>query len=364
MTSLSFDAALDLDALDLDALDFDTLDGATIELTADQIRQAGAGKSWILYLETLAQMGLGAWFADHHLTASLIAGSDDDNRWVTRGFQVQGLMVSASEEDVVYVKRNINPAHFYILTQVSEEHGQVKVSGFVRSEVFQSLIQSYSRFGDGYGDDYGDDCGDDFELPITAFNSNPAMLLLALRCAEHQAIELPIAVPSVVDRVVNLRSWIQGHFNQGVNQGLDAISEALDWTPLQPVGVRSELPQILQSLARRGIRLADNAQGASQMITVAKIPLRLYVMTSEISDAEWGILAVLESATLEPMPMGTILRLSDDRTVLIEQRFDGQETTDRSIFTEVVSGMDESVLVEIVLPNGVVYPLPRFVFAS
>ena len=51
-------------------------------------------------------------------------------------------------------------------------------------------------------------------------------------------------------------------------------------------------------------------------------------------------------------------------TVLIEQRFDGQETTDRSIFAEVVSGMDESVLVEIVLPNGVVYPLPRFVFAS
>ena len=352
MTSPSFDVALDFDALDLGALDFDTLDGATIELTADQIRQAGAGKSWTPYLETLAQMGLETWFADHHLTASLMAGSDDDNRWMAQGFQVQGLMVSASEEEVVCVKRDMNPAHFYVLTQVAEEQGQVRVSGFVRSEVFQSLIRSHSYISD--------DCGDNLELPIAAFDPNPAMLLLALRCAECQVIELPIAVPSVIDRVVNLRSWIEGRFNQG----LDAISEALDWTPLQSVGVRSELPQILQSLARRGIRLADNAQGASQMITVAKIPLRLYVMTSEVSDAEWEMLVVLESATLEPMPTGIILRLSDDRNVLIEQCFDGQETTDRSIFSEVVSGMDESVLVEIVLPNGVVYPLPRFVFAS
>ena len=356
MTSPSFDVALDLDALELDVLDFDTLDGSTIELTADQIHQAGADKSWIPYLETLAQMGLETWFADHHLTASLITGFDNDNRWMTQGFQVQGLMVSASEEEFVCVRRDMNPAHFYVLTQVAEEQGQVKVSGFVRSEIFQSLIESYTHIDN--------DCGDDFELPIAAFDSNPVTLLLALRCAEHQVIELPIAVPSVIDRVVNLRSWIQGHFNQGVNQGLDAISEALDWTPLQSVGVRSELPQILQSLARRGIRLADNAQGASQMITVAKIPLRLYVMTSEVSDAEWEILVVLESATLEPMPTGIVLRLSDDRTVLIEQRFDGQETTDRSIFAEVVSGMAESVLVEIVLPNGVVYPLPRFVFAS
>ena len=348
MTSPSFDVALDLDALDLDVLDFDTLDCSTIELTADQIRQAGAGKSWIPYLETLAQMGLETWFADHHLTASLINSSDDDNRWTTQGFQVQGLMVSASEEEFVCVRQDMNPAHFYILTQVAEERGQVKVSGFVRSEIFQSLIRSCSCFGN------------DVELPIAGFDSNPATLLLALRCAEHQVIELPIAVPSVIDRVVNLRSWIEGHFNQG----LDAISEALDWTPLQSVGVRSELPQILQSLARKGIRLADNAQGASRMITVAKIPLRLYVMTSEISGTEWEILVVLESATLEPMPTGIVLRLSDDRTVLIEQRFDGQETTDRSIFAEVVSGMDESVLVEIVLPNGVVYPLPRFVFAS
>ncbi len=349
MTSLSFDTALDFEGLDCAALDFDALDGATIELTADQIQQAGAGKSWIPYLETLAQIGLETWFVEQHLTASLMKGDHSENRWMTQGFQVQGLMVSAAEEEFVCVKRNWDPAHFYILTQVAEEQGQVKVSGFIRSELFQSLIQSSTRVGD------------DSELPIAAFDSNPATLLLALRCAEAQIIALPTVVPSVNDRVVNLRSWIQGHFNQGI----DAISEALDWTPLQQcVGVRSELPQILQSLARRGIRLADNAQGASQTITVAKIPLRLYVMTSEVSNAEWEILVVLESATPEPMPSGIILRLSDDRTVLIEQRFEGQGTTDRSIFAEVVSGMNESVQVEIVLPNGVVHSLPRFVFVG
>ena len=351
MTSLSFDAAHDPDTLDIDALDFDELDGATIELTVDQIQQAGAGKSWIPYLETLAQIGLETWFAEQHLTASLMKGDHPENRWMTQGFQVQGLMVSAAEEEFVCVKRDLDPAHFYILTQVAEEQGQVKVSGFVRSEVFQSLIQSSTHVGD------------DSELPIAAFDSNPATLLLALRCAESQVIALPTVVPSVIDRVVNLRSWIQGQFNQ-VSQGIDAISDVLDWTPLQSVGVRSELPQILQSLARSGIRLADNAQGASQMITVAKIPLRLYVMTSDVSNTEWEILVVLESATLEPMPTGIILRLSDDRTVLIEQRFEGQGTTDRSIFAEVVSEMDEGVRVEIVLPNGIVHSLPRFVFVG
>ena len=47
MTSLSFNAALD----------FDALDGATIELTPEQIRQAGVEKKkkgWTEYLETLA----------------------------------------------------------------------------------------------------------------------------------------------------------------------------------------------------------------------------------------------------------------------------------------------------------------------
>ena len=353
MTSLSFDAALDpnalgLDALDFEALDFDTLDGSTIELTGNQIQQAGTSKSWISYLETLAKLGIETWFAEHHLTVKLMTGSKVENRWIVQGFQVQGLMVSAAEEEFVSVKRTLDPAHFYVLTQVAEEQGQVKISGFVRSEVFQSLIQSSTPIGD------------DSELPIAAFDSNPATLLLALRCAEAQVITLPTVVPSVIDRVVNLRNWIQGHFNQGV----DAISETLDWTPLQSVGVRSELPQILQSLARRGIRLADNVQGASQMITVAEIPLRLYVMTSEVSNTEWEILVVLESATPEPMPTGIILRLSDDRTILVEQRFEGQSTSDRSIFAEVVSEMDESVLVEIVLPNGMVHALPRFVFEN
>ena len=128
MTSLSFDAALD----------FDALDGATIELTSEQIWQAGVDKkNWAEYLETLAQIGLEAWFAEQHLTARLIEGDRASNRWMTQGFQVQGLMVSAAEEEFVSVKGTRDPAHFYILTQVAEEQGQVKVSGFVRSELFQ-----------------------------------------------------------------------------------------------------------------------------------------------------------------------------------------------------------------------------------
>jgi Protein of unknown function (DUF1822) len=346
MTSLSLDA---IELLDFDP-DFDRMDSGAIELTPQQIQQASSrGGSWTDYLEILAQLGLATWFLEQNLTASRDAG----NRWVTNGFQVQGLMVSASEESWVSISQSIPAAHFYILTQVAEEHCQVKVSGFIRSTTFQSLIQSCERFNG------------DYELPIAAFEPNPATLLLALRCADPTAIALPLVALRMSDRAVNLRNWIQGQFGQ-FSQGLETVSETLSgthyWTPLQTVGVRSELPQILQSLARQGIRLADNAQGASQVITVAQIPLRLYVVTGGVLNHEWEMLVVLESATPEPMPTGMVLRLSDDRNILVEQRFDPQETTDRSIFAEVVSGLDESVLVEIVLPNGAVHTLPRFVY--
>lgn len=350
MTSLFLDA---LDAIEL--LDFDSLDSSAIELTPQQLQQASSmGGSWMHYLETLAQFGLDAWFEEQNLRVSREAG----NRWVTNGFQVQGLMVSASEEGWVGVPQSIPAAHFYVLTQVAEEQGQVKVSGFIRSEQFQSLIQSCEVFGGEY------------ELPIDAFDPNPQTLLLALRCADPSVIAIPTegvsAVARLGDRAVNLRNWLQGQFTQGLDavSGAvsDAVSDALNWTPLQPIGVRSELPQILQSLARQGIRLADNAMGASQVITVAQIPLRLYVVTGGVLNNEWEMLVVLESATSEPMPTGMTLRLSDDREILVEQRFDPQVTTDRSIFAEVVSGLDESVLVEIVLPNGAVHALPRFVY--
>jgi Protein of unknown function (DUF1822) len=342
MTSLALDG--------IEPLDFDTLDSLTIELTSAQL-QAASGGNWTEYLENLAQFGLEAWWSEQNLAAT----GGDGNRWVSNGFQVQGLMVSASEEDVVYAKLETPAAHFYVLTQVSEEQGQVKVSGFIRSEMFQALIQSC-------------DCIDgEYELPIDAFDHNPATLLLALRCVEPSVVSLPTVAPSLGDRVVNLGRWFQGQFAQGLNtgfgQGLNTVSDALNWTPMQPVGVRSELPQILQSLARQGIRLADNAQGASQVITVSQIPLRLYVVTGEVVSDEWEMLVVLESATAELMPTGITLRMSDDREVLVEQRFDPQTTTDRSIFAEVVSGMNESVLVEIVLPNGAVHALPRFVFS-
>ncbi len=122
------------------------------------------------------------------------------------------------------------------------------------------------------------------------------------------------------------------------------------------------LPQILQSLAQRGIRLANSTQGMSQILNIAPIPLRLYVVPSDATETqEWELLVVLESATSEPMPSGLMLRIRDDFQVLLEQTFDPQTTSDRSLFAEIVSGQDESVFVDIVLPNGTVHTLPKFI---
>jgi hypothetical protein len=93
--------------------------------------------------------------------------------------------------------------------------------------------------------------------------------------------------------------------------------------------------------------------------------LRLYVMPGEATaQQEWEMLVVLESATDEPMPSGLILRIRDDQKVMLEETFDPQTTSDRSLFAEVVSGLDESVVVEIVLPNGKVHSLPKFIYQN
>ena len=322
---------------------FESLHERSILLTPEQIQQAvqlsQQGQSWTEYSDRLAQFGLMTWLADHNLAAAESLKST----LKVKDFVVRSQFVSASEDEFVTVHRPATPAHFYVLTTVAEEQGQVWVAGFLsHAEMEEKLSGSTTS-----------------EIPLSAFNPKIETLLLALRLSE------PIAfTDSKKNQVVNLRTWLSRQWDAALS-GLDVSGS---WEPcVSASALRSDdstsgLPQILQSLARRGIRLANSSQGMSQILNIAPIPLRLYVVPGEVTETqEWELLIVLESATAEPMPSGLMLRIRDDSQVLLEQTFDPQITTDRSLFAEIVSDRDESVFVDIVLPNGTVHTLPKFV---
>ena len=327
---------------------FESLHERSIVLTPDQIQQAiqlsQSGQSWTEYGDRLAQFGLMTWLADHNLAVVESTTSTLKVPELTvKDFVVRSQFVSASEDEFVTVHRPSTPAHFYVLTTVTEEQGQVWVSGFLSHAELQEKLSGQITS----------------EIPLSAFNPKVESLLLALRLSE------PIALTdSKKNQVVNLRTWLSRQWDAALS-GLEVSG---GWEPcVSASALRSDdsttgLPQILQSLARKGIRLANSTQGMSQILNFAPIPLRLYVVPGEMTEAdEWELLIVLESATSEPMPSGLMLRIRDDSQVLLEQTFDPQITTDRSLFAEIVSDRDESVFVDIVLPNGTVHTLPKFV---
>ncbi len=355
MTSSSFDHS--------ELYTFEALHDRAVTLTPDQIEQARldsqtAPDRWQDYCDRLAHAGLVNWLAENNLLptqpdASARARDLQVRDLQVRDFTVRSHFVSASEEEFVTIAQAVlsNPAHFYVLATVAEEQGEVWVSGFLSHAQIQQLAVGNPNKGS-------------IELPIDAFNPKLETLCLALRTTEAVPFETSSKASLVLDQVVNLRTWLSRQWD-------DTLDLLDGWEPLEAMRVASALrgdsvsalPQILQSLARKGIRLADSTQGLSRILPIGPIPLRLYVVPGEVNNQqEWEMLVVLESATTEPMPSGLMLRIRDDEQVLLEQTFDPQITTDRSLFAEVVSGLDESVFVEIVLPNGKVHSLPKFVF--
>ncbi len=333
---------------------FEALHDRAVPLTPDQIHQARldsetAADAWQGYCDRLAHFGLINWLAENNLPVQESSAQDT----VIRGFTVRSQFVSASEDEFVTMAPAglVRPAHFYVLATVAEEQGQVWVSGFLTQEQMkQRCAENGAKNGAA--------------IPMSAFNPKIESLLLSLRTTEAMPLSSE-AAPNLSDRVVNLRTWLSRQWDETVEQlnGWELVSQALTPSALRGDGAIGDLPQILQSLARKGIRLASGTQGMSRILPIGPIPLRLYVMPGDLTEnQEWEMLVVLESATEELMPSGLMLRIRDDEQILLEQTFNPQITTDRSLFAEVVSGLEESVFVEIVLPNGKVHSLPKFVF--
>jgi hypothetical protein len=341
---------------------FESLHDRAISLTPDQIQQAHldsqdapAETAWQCYCDRLAHFGLVNWLAENNLPAQGCGDQGSSSQdLVIRGFSVRSQFVSASEDEFVTVGRSaasplegLQPAHFYVLATVAEEQEQVWVSGFLTQEQMQ---QQQAAHG--------------YEIPMSVFNPKMESFLLAVRTTE--AVALTGEASGAIAPAVNLRTWLSRQLKETLEilDGWEPLARTLSPSALRGDSVTA-LPQILHSLARKGIRLAGSTEGMSQILPIAPIPLRLYVMPGEATaQQEWEMLVVLESATDEPMPSGLILRIRDDQKVMLEETFDPQTTSDRSLFAEVVSGLDESVVVEIVLPNGKVHSLPKFIYQN
>lgn len=355
-----------------DLFEWDTLSPEAIEFTEAQLQQAlqacatqPANRQWSSYLQTLAQTALETWLTDRGMVDLTV----EADRISANGFQVLSIPHTSIDEESVTLEhdRLTQPAHFYVLVQVSDDQGIAWVTGHLDRSHLQAHLAHLQPDRDGT-----------YDLPRAWFDPDPSHLLLNLRCTVPAALELPQtdASPTLVEsrpdpladlnrRIINTSRWLQ-------NQ-LDQVAEDLSWVllgqqDLALSALRSaesnttELARIIESLGRRGIQLPIDARGGYQDLPITDYPLRLYAVVGSVpgDPPEWSLLIVL-GAQSDRLPAGIQLRISDPTGLLVEQTFT-PESHDAYLFAQVIGTYDEAFTVSIVLPNGHEEILPNFAF--
>jgi len=129
-------------------------------------------------------------------------------------------------------------AHFYVLLEVCEEQQLVMIRGFLRSD---RLMNYCSRVSDCLQNDY-------YQIPLSAFDSEPNHLLFYCDFIEPAAMPLPVistphsATPDAISETpltasqetpIQLGQWIQGVFAAGWQAIDDLFSPEvhLAWSP-------------------------------------------------------------------------------------------------------------------------------------
>ena len=165
---------------------------------------------------------------------------------------------------------------------------------------------------------------------------------------------------------MNVGRWL---FNE-----LDEFAQELSWVLLPSIALASpiremrspvqEFEAIAKQLRHNSVEIPTAARGAYRDIQLSGIPLRLYAITwSMLSDSvpEWELLLVLGTALGTSLPSELRLRVSDQSSVLVEQRLPGK-SSESYLFTRVVGTWDEKFIVTVGLQAGIEETLPPFSF--
>jgi hypothetical protein len=155
---------------------------------------------------------------------------------------------------------------------------------------------------------------------------------------------------------------------------LDEFAQELSWVLLPSITLASplremrspiqEFEEIAKQLRHNKVEIPTSARGAYRDLQLAGVPLRLYAITwSMLSDSlpEWELLLVLGTASGTSLPSGLRLRVSDQSSVLVEQRLE-DKTSESYVFTSVIGNWDEKFIVTVGLQAGIEETLPPFSF--
>lgn len=184
---------------------------------------------------------------------------------------------------------------------------------------------------------------------------------------------LSIAVESVTQSVINVKSWLSNE--------LDEIAQNLAWTLLpasafSPAALRDlqvlnrespaeELTVILTQLRDSGEEIPNDASGAYHDFNLAAYALRLFAITWGIEETdnvpEWNLSIFLGAQPNSYLPEGLKLELRQDNTVL-DERIATTDIEDTYLYVRVIGELDEQFTVSIILPNGDSITLPKFIY--
>ena len=370
MTTTTFDPAL--------PDDFSSLKPNTISLSAAAVAWAIAMQKdiveletqWQVFIRSLAIAGFEQWLNEGALDwNSAYERSQAPGRGVN--FKVDNYRLSilpigaASEDTVEVVVSNTQSAHLYILIEVQEEANQIHVVGGLRRERLRSL-----RF-DAEETRFGEETV--LAVPAAYFSESPEQILLQMSClapaeTRESAVRSrssAISPGGISTDVINVRQWLQ-------NQ-VEIISEQLSWVLLPPINlaaemrpVRSTVDKILETLSLQGIRLPEQAGGATSLIAVGQLTCQLYAWAWPVESSEtpeWSLFLLLGSSENMRLPVGTKLQVSDCEGTLAQEQLLASSATSY-LYTQVQGTWPERFWAKIILPDGSEAVLPAFCFES
>ncbi|MGC1394295.1 MAG: DUF1822 family protein [Coleofasciculaceae cyanobacterium] len=165
---------------------------------------------------------------------------------------------------------------------------------------------------------------------------------------------------------MNVGRWL---FNE-----LDEFAQELSWVLLPSIALTSplrgmrtpaqEFEAIAKQLRHNSVEIPTSARAAYRDLQLTGIPLRLYAITWLIpsdSLAEWELLLILGAASGTTLPTELRLRVSDQSSVLVEQRLE-DKSRESYLFTSVIGSCDEKFIVTVGLEAGIEETLPPFSF--
>ncbi|MEC4806194.1 MAG: DUF1822 family protein [Jaaginema sp. PMC 1079.18] len=340
--------------------DFVSLSPDDIELSATQITTAIAysqsfedlTQQWQAYLTTLGQEAVQEWLRDR-LTSPRIQLNHQSaiaTQLEITGFKLNIIVLgSVTEANLAIPQAWLHSpslaAHFYIVVEVLEDIELARIYGFCDRAAILAQ-NSPLRLPNA-----------DFMLSLAACDRELDTLLLYLRCLDPATMPLP-------QPRLNVATWLQ-------NQ-LDELAATTAWI-LLPIfapnsgnlapAMRSsvtELPSILEQIQQQDVPIAVPAYTAFRDIHLDNAVLRLYAVTW-LEVAEWHLVVILGTPSGTNLPDRTLLRISDDREVLLEQTT-ASPSQDPYLYAYVIGELQETFTVEIAIADGTSITLPPFAF--